>query len=209
MGTKNETSNKRIVSTLKNQISRLRVIVYIFMATSVLLTSLVVFWAYSPDQDALDAIYSEAPNPPRASLYLSPKEGHYNVGDEFSVDVLINTRGSNVVAVAAYLSYDKNLMKAESVDISGSIFDIVFENKINEKDGKIKIGIGKPTPGVNIPNGKIARIHFTALKKNDPLMENIYFDFTKGSSLYSAIILDDKKGTNILNATRGVKIFID
>lgn len=209
METKTETRNKRVVGALKNQISRLRVAVYIFMATSVLLTSLVVLWAFSPDQDALDAFYSEAPNPPRASLYLSPKEGHYKIGEEFSVDILINTKGSRVVATAAYLSFNKQALEVLSIDASGSVFNLQAEKEFNNKDGKIKVTMGKPTPGVKTSANRVATVHFKTTGAANPSAENIYFDFTKGSSYYSTIILDDKKGTNILTSTQGTKIFIE
>jgi hypothetical protein len=55
----------------------------------------------------------------------------------------------------------------------------------------------------------VATVHFKALAKVTPLTENIYFDFTKGSDLYSGVYLNDKKGTNILDAVRGTKITID
>lgn len=209
MSTGTPARDKKIVSALKNKISRLRVAVYIFMATSVLLTCLVVFWVYSLNQDALDAFYSEATIPPSASLYLSPKEGHYSVGDEFSVDIMLNTRGSNVNAVAAYLSYNKSSIQAISIDTSNSVFPISFEQTINGAEGKIKIGLARPTPGINTNNGRVATIRFKAIAKTNPSFDDIYFDFTKNSDLYSGVFLNDKKGTNILDAIRGVKIFIN
>ncbi len=205
----NESNDQTTISLLKKRVGYLRVTVYLFVAISILLTSLILYWQYTPSEESFETFYSKAPQPPRASLYLSPKEGNYSVDDEFSVDVLINTEGSNVVASAAYLSYNKEKMEAVEINTTDSVFDMQAEKDINAKDGKIKITMGKPTPGIREHAGKVATIRFKALQKTTPYVENITFDFTKGSSLYSTIIIDDKKGTNILDATRGAKIFIN
>ncbi len=207
----NNRDNSKKISLLQRKISHLRFFVYVSVAAVVLITCVIFLWIYTTytEVSPFEIYYSVAPKSPKALLYLSPKEGHYKVGEEFSVDVLVNTMGSNVVGVAAYLSYNKKNLKALSVDLSESIFEIPFENKIDPKEGKIKIAVAKPTPGVKVYNGKVATIWFKALAAVSPYRENISFDFTKGSSLYSAVIIDDKKGTTILDATRGAKINIE
>jgi len=201
----------KTVSALQKKISRLRVFVYLFLAISVLMTCVSLLWIYSAfiAESPFETYYSTAPTPAKALLYLSPKEGNYKVGDEFSVDILLNTAGSDVVVSAAHLSYNKSKMEALSINLSGSIFEMTAEKEINAKDGKIKITLGKPTPGVKAQNGKVATVNFRAKDKTRPYTDNVYFDFTKGSALYSTVILDDKQGTNILDATRGAKINIE
>lgn len=202
--------DKKKIAILKKKISHLRTAIYIFVAISVLLTVLSLFWIYqSYEVPAVDTYFSTAPQPPKAFLYIAPAQGNYKVGDKFAIDVLVNTAGSNVVAAAAYLSYDKKNMEVESIDFANSLLGIVFENSINASDGKIKISLGKPTPGINVHSGKLATIRFKATQKTSPYVDNISFDFTRGTTLYSAVIIDDKKGTNILDTTRGAKIFID
>jgi len=205
--------DKTTVGILNKKISHLRSTVYIFVAISIFMSCLALFWIYNYyTESPFETYYSIAPQRPIAFLYLSPEKGNYKIGDEFSIDVLINTAGSNVVASAAYLSYDEKKMEALSIDITGSVFDMTAEKDINNNDGKIKITLGKPTPGIITFKGndvRMASIRFKALDKTSPTVENLYFDFTKGSSLYSTVILDDKKGTNILDATRGSKIFIN
>jgi hypothetical protein len=205
--------DKKKVAILNKQVSRLRAAIYIFTAVLILFACLASFWIYNYyTVSPFETYFSEAPQKPIAYLYLSPQKGNYKIGEEFSMDVLINTAGSNVVASAAYLSYDKNKMEALSVDITGSVFDMTAEKEIIADEGKIKITLGKPTPGIVTFKGnavRMATIRFKAIQAVSPYVENISFDFTKGSSLYSTIILDDKKGTNILDATRGAKIFID
>jgi hypothetical protein len=205
----NEIDNKKLITTLKKRVSYLRFTIYVFTAILALMTVLVVYWLYNPSDDTFETYYSTATESARASLYLSPKDGYYGVGDEFTVDVLINTAGNNVVATAAYLSFNKDAIQALVIDTSKSDFDMQAEKEINNEQGKIKITLGRPTPGIKTNAGLVATIHFKALKKTSPFVENLSFDFTQGSSLYSTIIIDDKIGTNILKATRGAEIFIN
>ncbi len=181
------------------------------LTAAVLITCVVLLRIYTAynQESPFETYYSFPTKPPKALLYLSPQEGHYKIGEEFSVNVLVNTMGNNVNAVAAYLSYNKEKLEAISIDISDSVFEIPFEQEITREEGKIKIGLGKPTPGINTYQGKVATIRFKALAKTEKPAEFIYFNFTKGSDLFSGVFLDDKKGTNILEKVRGTKIFID
>jgi len=131
------------------------------------------------------------------------------VGDEFNIDVMVDTKDNNVVVVAAYLSYSKEEMEAINIDLANSPFPFVAEKQIIAQDGKIKITIGKPTPGINSSAGKVATVRFRAIKKVNPTIENISFNFTQGSSLFSGVFIDDKQGTNALNIIGGAKIFIE
>lgn len=204
---------KEVISIFKKRISYLRFFVYLFLAILVLLTSLLLAWLYSTYQfqlgEQFETYYSTPPKTPKAFLYLSPKEGYYKVGDEFNIDIIVNTGGYNVNAVAAYLSYNKENLEVISIDTTNSVFDIKFEEKINPEEGKIKIGLAKPTPGINVYNGKVATIKFKTKKRTTTPKELIYFDFTKDSDLFSGVFLDDMKGTNILDKTRGAKIIIE
>jgi hypothetical protein len=205
-----EPANGKKISALRKKISHLRFFIYVLVATCVLVASVSLLWIYSIyTESPFETYYSTPPQQPKALLYLSPKEGNYNVDDEFSVDVLLNTVGSSVVVAAAYLSYNTSKLEVLAVDLSGSIFEFTAEKEINAKDGKIKITLGKPTPGVKVHNGKVATVNFRAKEKTRPYTDNVYFDFTKGSALYSTVIIDDKQGTNILDATRGAKINIE
>ncbi len=145
----------------------------------------------------------------QAMLYILPAEAKYKVGDEFKIDVLVDTRGKNIVVAAAYLSYNKNKLQALDIDLSDSDFRFTAEKEINQKDGKIKITLGQPTPGIKSDKGKIASVRFKALESTDVTNNNIYFDFTRHSSHYSTVILDDKKGTNILSLTQGASVIIE
>src|SRR4030042_1300705 len=132
-----ETQNKSILRILKSRVSYLRFFVYTFLAISILSTCLISLWIYhsynTESQYQFETYYSEAPQKRVAYLYLSPQQGNFRVGTEFSVDILINTVGSNVNAVAGHLTYDKEVMEAIAIDISGSMLTIPFEQVINKE----------------------------------------------------------------------------
>jgi len=202
--------NRRLVEVLMKKVNFLRAVIYILVAGLILVTILIVSLSiFSPEVGNYFEDISHSLKPPQASLYLSPNVANYKEGDEFNMDVMVNTNGNNVVVVAAYLSYNKEQLQAISIDLTDSLFQFVAEKQIISQDGKIKITIGKPTPGINTNAGKVATIRFKAIKEINPESENISFDFTQGSSLFSGVFVDDKQGTNALNKTSGAKIFID
>lgn len=205
--------SRRAIEILKSKVSVLRSVVYISLAVSFLVTCLFVFWIYQLYYaSSVETYYSIAPKTPVAYLYLSPENGNYKIGQEFAVDVLLNTAGSSVNAASAFLSYDKTKMEVLSIDVTGSVFDMTAQTKIIPDFGKVKIVLGTPTPGIRTQKGnrvRMATINFRAINKVNPVSENISFDFIKGTPDYSAVFLDDKKGTDILDATRGAKIFIN
>jgi hypothetical protein len=201
--------NPSLINLLKRRINFLRAVVLIILTSLIVITILaVLIISYYADLDTIFLVML-SPQAPKSSLYLVPNVGKYKVGDEFAIDVLIDTKGNDVVVSAAYLSYNKEKREALEIDTSDSVFTIEAEREIIHQEGKIKITLGKPTPGINLSGGKIAAIRFRALESITPQINNIYFDFTPHSSRYSTVILDNKLGTNILSFTRGAKIYID
>ena len=202
--------NRRLVEILMKKVNFLRAVIYILVAGLIVVTILIVSSnVFSPNLGIYFENIKYSFKAPQASLYLSPNVANYKVGDEFNIDVMVDTKGNNVVVVAAYLSYSKEQMEAASIDLTNSPFPFVAEKQIIAQDGKIKITIGKPTPGINTSAGKIATVRFKAIAKSSPTIENISFDFTQGSSLFSGVFIDDKKGTNALDIIGGAKIFIE
>lgn len=134
-----------------------------------------------------------------ATLTLSPDSGVYRVGGTFTVDILVNTHGQNVVVVAAYLTYNPSTIEVVSVDTTGSIFTAEAENTIDNTNGKVRITRGIPTPGVNTTNGKVATLSIKGKSDTTPVSDNFNFDFTAGAITESNVILDDGLGTDILS----------
>lgn len=141
----------------------------------------------------------------QASLTFFPSIGSYNIGDSFEVDIRLDTNGQPVVVVAAYIKYDQNHFRADQIDITDSVFIMEAEKVIEPTEGKIKISLGIPTPGVNISDGQVATIKFTAISAVNPSSDNIVFDFLAGSTLESNVILDDGQGTDILTGVNNAR----
>ena len=135
----------------------------------------------------------------KAELSLSPSTKTVNVGDSFTVDVLVNTNGQNVLAVAAYLHYDPTKLEVVNIDTSNSIFNMGVEKAFDPSTGKIKIGRGKPSPGVNTPSGNVATINFRALAEASPT--NVTFT-SEGSYVGKG------EGINFLGSVKNGAYFI-
>jgi hypothetical protein len=94
-----------------------------------------------------------------AILYFSPSGGTFAQGESFWIDIMVNTKGEKVNAVAAYLNYTQDKLESLGMNTAGSIMTIWAEK--SAAGGKIKISGGLPTPGFSGIK-KIASIGFKA-----------------------------------------------
>jgi len=125
-----------------------------------------------------------------AVLSLSPSSGTYQAGQNFTVDVLVNTRSQNVVVVSAIINFSSTYFEAVSIDTSQSAFNLETEKSYTS--GQIKITRGKATTGVNSASAKLASVTFRAKTAIAPTFDNINFSFTSaGASGDSDVILDN------------------
>lgn len=151
----------------------------------------------------------------KAILSLSPASGSYTVGDNFSVNVLVNTKGQNVVVVGAYLNYNPKQLEVVNINTDNSVFGTNYKivnyngSASYTPAGKIEIIEAKPSPGVNTNSGLVATINFKALTEISPIQDNLTFDFTAAYAAGdSEIILDDGQGTDILSGVNNGKYII-
>src|SRR3989344_4165367 len=137
-----------------------------------------------------------------ASLSLSPASGDFRIGEIFPIDIQLNTGGAQIVAVSAYLRYDKTKLEAVSIDPSGSVFSYEAENTIDASNGRILTTRGQPTPGVNGSALQVARVNFRGLSSVNS--SAITLDFTGvDANGDSGAILDDGLGSDVLNSVSG------
>ena len=142
----------------------------------------------------------------KAELSLSPATKTVNVGETFSVDILVNTNGQNVVAVAAYLHYDTTKLEVVNINTSNSVFTMEAEKNVDPSTGKIKITLGKPTPGVNTTRGNVATINFKAMAQASPA--NVTFVFTGFGASSDSGIYNESGGSDILSSVKSGAYFI-
>src|SRR3989344_1997985 len=137
-----------------------------------------------------------------ASFSLSPASGDFKIGEIFPIDIQLNTGGAQIVAVSAYLRYDKVKLEAVSIDSSGSVFSYEAENTIDASNGRILTTRGQPTPGVNGSALQVARVNFRGLSSVNS--SAITLDFTGvDANGDSGAILDDGLGSDVLNSVSG------
>ncbi len=154
-----------------------------------------------------------------ATLMLDPDIKSVTVGDTFDVDIILDTRNSNVVVTRAIVNYDTEYFKFESYDTSNSVFasgnSCLNENEScgivnnDSEAGIIDITLAKPSPGVKTSSGLISNLTFKALKEFDSDADNIFISFAKTENYDdSDVILDNGKGTDILAGVMNIGVRI-
>lgn len=100
-----------------------------------------------------------------ATFVLSPSKGSYNVGATFSVGVYVNSGGLSINAAEATMSYNKDVLKVNTISQSGSIFELwTAKPSYSNTKGTISFGGGATSPYKG-SSGKVFSISFTALKQ--------------------------------------------
>jgi hypothetical protein len=147
-------------------------------------------------------------NTDQATLSLLPSVNSVGIDEQFIVDIRLNTGGQNVVMVAAFIDFNADNFAAVSVETAGSVFDMNFEQVVDQANGRIKITRGVPTPGVNTADGFVARVNFRSLNAVAPAQDNLTLNFIPGSTLDSNVILDDGLGTDILSGVYNARVSV-
>lgn len=140
---------------------------------------------------------SVATENPQVTLFTSASIASHKSGEEFPVQILLNTAGRDIVAVQAIFNYDPNAIQVINVDTSDSNFNHEIKNSVDTGAGQGFLALARPTPGVNSQSAKIAVVNLRALSDvNEPAIR-LKFD-TAAAVSDSASILDDGLGTNVL-----------
>ncbi len=126
------------------------------------------FWVFFPQ-----SVFAQS-----ASLYLTPTTGTFPIGEQFVVEVRIDTGGSSVGTADAVIAYNPEDLRFESVSDDGSIFSTILVDS-TRKSGNIDLS-GFTQRGVTPyagGDGLFARIVFTPLRN---VATQLYF--TQGSA---------------------------
>jgi hypothetical protein len=148
---------------------------------------------------------SKADENAQVTLSTSAVTASHKVGDEFPIQIILNTAGKNIVAVQAIYSYDKNTLQVISADISGSSFNNEIKNTIDANQGQGFLALAKATPGVNGATVKVATVNLKALADvSEPTLRLKLDTFNAVSD--SAAMLDDGLGTNVLQKVESMTL---
>ncbi|MDO8558763.1 MAG: cohesin domain-containing protein [bacterium] len=127
-----------------------------------------------------------------ASLYLSPSSGTFFIGSTFNVSVFVNTGDNNINVVKADLKFDPKKVQIASPTAGKSLISVwLAQPSYSNIEGTASFQGGIPSPGVNTSSGLISTITFRAIAPGEA---------TISFSDSSKVLLDNGKGTNILNS---------
>jgi len=122
------------------------------------------------------------------SLYLSPSTGTYNIGTNFSVSININSRGAQINAAEANLTFNPQILSVVNISKTNSIFPLwTTEPTFSNTAGTINFGGGTPTPFIGTA-GRIIAITFRGRISGTA---NVNF-------ISGAVLAADGRGTNVL-----------
>lgn len=140
---------------------------------------------------------SKADEAGQVTLSTSAAVATHKAGENFPVQILLDTAGRNIVAVQAVFNFDKNTLQVVNIDISASGFNYEIKNTIDPDLGQGVLTIAKPTPGASGAAVKVATVNLRALADvNEPALRLKLDSFNAVTD--SAAILDDGLGTNVL-----------
>jgi hypothetical protein len=140
---------------------------------------------------------SKATGPGEVTLSVSAAASSHKAGDEFPIQILLDTAEKNIVAVQVIFNYDKNTLQIINTDTSSSGFNNEVTNTIDSNQGQGFLALAKKTPGVNGVAVKVVTVNLRALADvGEPTLRLKLDTFNAVSD--SAAILDDGLGTNVL-----------
>lgn len=133
-----------------------------------------------------------------ATMSLLPDTRNVSIGQEFNVDIKIDTSGANtsINSAEATIQFPVDVISAVSVDKTNSAFGFWLEEPaISNTDGSIRF-IGGAIKGVAGDSLQILRMKFKATGAGTA-------DFKIESA---AVTAADGKGSNVLSETQGVSV---
>jgi hypothetical protein len=142
------------------------------------------------------AIFAMPPAVFAGTLSLVTDKTQFAIGDEFSVDVKIDSEGVGINAAQATLNFPVAVLQETSVDKINSVFTFWLQDPIADNSvGEIKF-IGGSTSGVSGKTLQTLRVTFKVVGAGSAEVS-----FTDG-----AITAADGNGTNVLSTTKGLNI---
>ncbi|MDP2668854.1 MAG: cohesin domain-containing protein [bacterium] len=133
-----------------------------------------------------------------AIISLIPQARIFGVGQEFSVDIKIDTEEVNINASQATIRFPIDVLELTGVEKTDSVFGFwLDEPKISNQDGTL-IFTGGTTKGVS---GKSLQILKMKFKAKAPGVAELSIQDT-------AVTASDGQGTNVLSTVKGANITI-
>lgn len=133
-----------------------------------------------------------------AILSLVPEGRNFGIGQEFNIDIKINTDEEYINAAQATIKFPSNIIELKSADKTGSAFNFWVEEPLVSNDDGTLIFIGGTSKGISGESLGVLKLKFKA--RGAGSAEILISD--------AAITASDGKGTNVLSAVKGTNISI-
>jgi Cohesin domain len=126
-----------------------------------------------------------------AVLFVTPASIQAGAGDVVSATIRVSANGSAINTAGATIHFPPDLLTAESVDTSSSIFSLWVEQPtISNSAGTVTFMGGVPNPGYSGQNGAIATILFKARSQGSAPI----------TLSDASVLANDGQGTDVLTA---------
>lgn len=133
-----------------------------------------------------------------ATLYLLPEARTFGMGQEFSVDIKVNTEEISINATQATVRFPNNILELLSADKEDSTFNFwVEEPTISNENGTL-IFIGGTAKGVSGESLQVLKVKFKARG----------IGMAELTMTEAVVTAADGKGTNILSTIEGTSISV-
>jgi len=148
----------------------------------------------------LGLIYFLSSSPTEAaSFYQSPASGNHNVGDSFTINVLVSSPQESINAVSGVLTVDPSKLQITGVSSSGTKVGLwVQQPSFSKSSGRITFEGIILNPGYTGSSAKIISISVKALSEGKASIV-----FASGS-----ILANDGNGTNVMTGGGGANFTI-
>lgn len=137
-----------------------------------------------------------------SSLSCSPSVGNFNIGDQVTVDYLLNTRSFQAFGADLNITYDASILEATTA-VSTAVatpsgWTTTVANTVDSTLGKIHLDFGN-TQAAFTGSGTIGRITFKTKKAGQAEFKYTFFQQYDDTTPGVAKVWGKKDGTNLSN----------
>lgn len=131
-----------------------------------------------------------------ATLQLSTDKDAFAIGDQFIVDIRVDSEGTGINAAQGTVRIPKDVLEIVSVDKTGSVFNFwLTEPTFSNDSGEVNF-IGGSTSGFSGRSLQVLKITYRV--KGSGQTDIVFTD--------GAVTASDGSGTNVLSAMKGLSI---
>lgn len=158
-------------------------------------------WFFVPGAILAALVFFVVPKQSQAATFsVSPSLGVNTVGSTFDVSILVDTKGQEINAVDVQLSFPPDKLQLVSPSTGNSIISIyTTPPKYDNATGQVQIIGGIPN-GINVSAGLITKLTFRVKGVGTATLR---------FSGNSQVLLNDGRGTNVLDNTTGASFKLE